>query len=249
MDHARYSAIGHAGMSICNPIGSAAADAALAMLDPVPGQRALDAGCGKAELLLRLAERYGVRGVGVDLNDAFLAEARAAAARRVPDGTVEFHTMDVRAFDAPAASFELALCTGSTHVYGGYRPTLRSLAALLKPGGRILVGEGYWRREPDPEYLALLGGTRDEFLDHAGNLAAAEAEGLAVVHAVETSLADWDAYEDGYARSIEGWVAAHPDDPAAAAMRERITGWHEGYRRWGRETLGFALYVLRVPTA
>jgi hypothetical protein len=28
-------------------------------------------------------------------------------------------------------------------------------------------------------------------------------------------------------------------------MLERIRGWRETYRRWGRDTLGFGLYLFR----
>ena len=61
-------------------------DRVLALLDAKPGERALDVGCGKAEVLLRLIERYGVKGVGVDTNPAFLEQARTGLARRAPHG-------------------------------------------------------------------------------------------------------------------------------------------------------------------
>ncbi len=41
----------------------------------------------------------------------------------------------------------------------------------------------------------------------------------------------------------------HPDDPDAPAMLDRIRRWRDGYLRWGRDTMGFALYLHRVPAS
>ena len=43
-----------------------------------PGSRVLDAGCRDAAHLIRLVERYGVTGVGVDPVEVHVARARAA---------------------------------------------------------------------------------------------------------------------------------------------------------------------------
>jgi len=47
--------------------------------------------------------------------------------------------------------------------------------------------------------------------------------------------------------NVERYVLDHPDDPDAAAMRKRIRTWRDGYLRWGRTTMGFALYLHRKP--
>jgi ubiquinone/menaquinone biosynthesis C-methylase UbiE len=245
LDSTRFSTIAHRDLVLCNPIGSERMDRVLALLEAKPGERALDVGCGKAEVLLRLIERYGVSGVGVDTNAEFLAEARSGLARRAPQGELVLHACDVADFAAEPESFDIALCTGSTHAYGGYRRTLRAQSALVRPGGHLVIGEGYWKREPDPEYLALLGGTRDEFADHAGNVQAAVEEGLVPLFASVSSDDDWDQYEGTYALTVERHVRAHPEDADGPAMLARIRRWCDGYLRWGRDTLGFALYLFR----
>lgn len=57
---------------------------------------------------------------------------------------------------------------------------------------------------------------------------------------------DWDRYEWTLVLNCERWAAQHADDPAAEALRERAAG---ARRRMamasGRETLGFALLLLR----
>ncbi len=80
---------------------------------------------------------------------------------------------------------------------------------------------------------------------HEDNLAAGLAEGLEACGAWVSSESDWDRYEDLYARTVERYVAEHPDDADAPEMRERILRWRETYLRWGRDTLGFGLYLFR----
>jgi len=129
---------------------------------------------------------------------------------------------------------------------GGLRDTLRTLRRLLVPGGVAVVGEGHWLREPDADYLAFLEAKRDELLDHAGNLALVRAEGFDVVKSLVSSRDDFDRYEDRYEANLERFVAEHPDDPDADAFRARIRAWRAARETWGhRDTMGFALYVLR----
>jgi ubiquinone/menaquinone biosynthesis C-methylase UbiE len=152
---------------------------------------------------------------------------------------------DASRLDARPASFDLAVCIGSTHALGGYPETLRALAGLVRPGGHVLVGQGYWKRDPDPEYLARLGTTPDEMTAHEGNVTAGVAAGLEPAGAWTSRVEDWDRYESLYAETVERFAAAQPEDPDTPAMLERIRGWRETYRRWGRDTLGFGLYLFR----
>ncbi len=43
----------------------------------------------------------------------------------------------------------------------------------------------------------------------------------------------------------EAFAAANPSDPDAPAILARLRPWREGYLRWGRTTLGFALLLFR----
>ena len=110
-----------------------------------------------------------------------------------------FHLGAMKEFDAAPESFDLSLCIGASHAFGTYRDALRGLRRLLRPGGLALVGDGYWRRTPAAEYLALLGATPDEMTDHAGNVAAAIEEGFTPLYSCTASEDDWD-----HCRAAEG---------------------------------------------
>ena len=72
-DGMQYTTVGHRGMVICNPIGSDQLDEVIELIAPSPGRsgRAIDIGCGKGEFLIRLAERSGCAGLGIDPNGVF----------------------------------------------------------------------------------------------------------------------------------------------------------------------------------
>lgn len=241
----RFSTLAHARHTFCNPLSSATVDAAIARLDLPQGARVLDAGCGKGEMLIRACARWNARGVGVDPNAAFLAEARERAAGRVPAGAVTFVASRMEDATFAPGSFDAALCVGASHAFGGLRPALAALRALLKPRGVFLIGEGCWRREPDDEYLASFGATRDELQSHEANAATMRAAGFEPIESWPASAAEWEAYESLYHENIERFAAEHPNDPDRDAMLERSRSWWASYRRWGRDTMGFALDLSR----
>src|SRR5262245_13034491 len=247
LDRSKLTAIGHADHVICNPVSSQTVDEVRELVELAGAARVLDAGCGKAEILMRLIERRApvrIRGVGVDTSARFLDEGRRRAEGRVPAGALELVEGDVVAFlRSPTDLFDVAICTGSTHAFGGYRQTLRALARVVRAGGQLLVGEGYWKKEPHEDYLTAIGALRVEFTDHAGNVARGVEEGLVPLYSAVSSDDEWDRYEGLYLRAVERYVAAHPEDPDAPALRDHIRRWRDAYLKWGRDTLGFGLYL------
>jgi len=244
MDRARYSFVAHRGIAYWNPIGEARLARALGVVGLSAGQRVLDVGAGVGEMLLGLIERHGVSGVAVEREAMFVREMRERA-KRVDAAKLEIVESDAKSFVREAApeSFDVVMCIGASHALGDYTMTLRGLSRLVKPGGHIVMGEGYWKKPPDPEYLASFGGSAEEMTTHAGNVEEGAAMGLIPLFATTASEDEWDAYEWAYATNIERHLMEHPDDPEADQMRERCRAWRSGYLRWGRETMGFGVYV------
>jgi SAM-dependent methyltransferase len=236
-----WSWIAHEGMDLMSPLAPAKVDEVVGLLELSPGARVVDLGCGKGELLLRIAERYPIRGLGVDRSPKLLELARDAAAARVPEAELTFVERDLAAFEAPEP-FDLAIGVGAS--VGGYHATMARLAALVREGGLVLLGEGYWRREPDALYLDALGATPDEMTDYAGTIAAGAEHGLTPLYAVTASVDDFDRYEWRWSRNGERYAAAHPGEPG---VNELLAWIRNGRRRYGelggRETLGFGLFL------
>lgn len=249
MDRWKYFDVTHQDHLICNPTSTAKLDELIGLLDLPPGGRVLDIACGKGEPLVRLVERYGVRAVGVDLSPPFLRAARERVALRVPGAEVELLELDGAAYAGEPGSFDLAMCLGASWIWDGYRGTLRALARFVKPGGLVLSGEPYWKRDPDPAYLASMELTRALFADHAGNVAIGVEEGLIPLYTMVSTDDEWDRYEGLQWRAAERYAAAYPDDPDAPAIRDRCRASRDAYLHWGRATLGWAMYLFRRPAS
>ncbi len=245
MNRYKYTTISHQGMRYCNPFSSEKIEAIINLLDLTSEARVLDIGAGKAELLIRLIERFSVSALGVDFSSAFLQEAYEQAEARIPQGKLTLQECDVTAFQADVESFDLVICLGASHIFGGFQGTLQHLVQWVCPGGQILIGDGYWKQEPAPEYLAAMGATRNECLTHAGNVAIGVTQGLVPMYASVCNDDEWDLYEWLHLRNIERYALEHPDDPDVPALLARIRSWRDLYLRWGRETLGFGLYLFQ----
>jgi len=231
MERADYTRIAHTGMSIMNPIPAAKLDEVLALLDLPARGRVVDLGCGKGDLLGRIAAQYEVDAVGIDRDAKLLAEA--------PPG-VNVIVADIETWNRGRGAFDLVASVGSP-------AQLSSLAGLVRPGGLVLYGDGYWRREPTDEYLEALGASRDELSDYAGTIRGATELGLTPLYAVTASVDDFDRYEWSWSLNGERYAAEHPDEPGVGEFLDWI---RNGRRRYvelgGRETLGFGLFLFRA---
>ena len=247
MDHRKFSAIAHRDHDYCNPISAAKIERLLDLLPLDETSRVLDLGCGRAELSLRIIERFGSTVVAVDNSSYMLDAARERAEWTGALGKLHLDDIDIRDFQADPETFHLSVMLGAGGIAGGMAGICRTLKGWTKSGGYVLVGEGYWRARPNAEYLALLGGPDSQFLDHRGNVQAGIEAGLVPMHAATASPDEWDEYEWKYCRSVERYVREQPDDPDARAMLERSRRWRDAYLRWGRDTLGFAVYLFYRP--
>lgn len=111
---------------------------AISSLNLAAGSRVLDAGCGTGEALRWFSSVVGPDGavVGIDLATAHIAAARALG---VAKATV-LHADLLHAPFAPA-SFDLIWCVNTIHHLRDPILGLQRLAVLLRPGGRIAVGQ------------------------------------------------------------------------------------------------------------
>jgi len=104
----------------------------LELLDPKPGERVLDLGCGDGVLTAQLAAR-GCRVVGVDGSPAFVAAARARG-------------LDARVGDGQALAFErefdAVFSNAALHWMRAADRVLEGVHRALVPGGRFVAELG-----------------------------------------------------------------------------------------------------------
>lgn len=246
MDRHLYTAAAHSRLDFANPISGATIDRALAVLTLPDNARVIDIGCGKGELAARIARRWGGGGAGVDAVDSSALMINETQ-RRGAGAPVNAVLADAGAFidAAPDASYDGAVCIGSSHAVGGAVPALSKIARLLRPGGEAIIGEGVWESEPSPDYLNATGITAGEMPTIPQWMIAAQAAGLMVRWLVAATAREWDEYEWAHARGIEDFAERNPRHPGTPAMLAHSRAWRSAYLAGGRGTLGFALMVCR----
>lgn len=150
--------------------------------------------------------------VGIDLSGLGFDEIRRAAEAAGVAQQLRLVTADANDFDG--GQFDLVLCIGSTHAFGGLSATLDAIRAHLAPGGLALVGEAFWEREPSPETLAALGQPVEDYDSLAGTVDRVVGLGWIPLEAHVSSLAQWDAYEWSWTGSLARWALEKPEDPS-----------------------------------
>ncbi|MCD4687385.1 MAG: class I SAM-dependent methyltransferase [Anaerolineae bacterium] len=238
------SAIAHRYHTYCSPVNPLRVKDLIELLRLPREARVLDAGCGKGELLIHIAERYRVMGVGFDLAVRLINAGRRRAMQVTPE-LVDLRVGDVRKYEVTPESLALAICVGSTHIYGDFCATLHALRALVQPGGYVLAGDSFWARDPAPELLEHLGVTQDVYTDYAGLVKCGIDHNLIPLYCATSSPADWEHYEWLYVYALERYAAEHPDDPLCHAVQAQACRVRDRYLRWGRETFGFALCLFQ----
>ena len=172
----------------------------VAELDPQPGERALDVGCGRGAALRPLAQAVGPSGhaLGIDLAPAMVA--RTAADLR------ELTQVDVRVADArtpglPPSSFDLVASSLVLFFLTDPSAAVAQWARLLVPGGRLGVStfgpqDERWQRVdavftpylPPAMLDARTSGTRGPFASDAGVAELLRGAGLVDVRTASSTV-------------------------------------------------------------
>ena len=248
MDTWKYFGITHADHTLMNPMSLTKTEEIIDRLCLPDSGRVLDVACGKAEFLCLVAERYEVAGTGLDASPITIEEARKNVAARGLNGRIRLLHMDGAKYEPDrGAALDLASCIGASWIYQGHEGTLEALSRMVRPGGLVLVGEPFWRTEPDPEYLKLTGQGADHYGTHASNVQTGVNLGLSCLYTAVSNQDDWDRYEGLRWQAAERYAAAHPDDPDVEELLQTSNKNRDAYLRWGRDCLGWAMYLFRKP--
>jgi len=217
--------------------------ALLPLLNPQPGERILDLGCGTGQLTSEIAAT-GADTLGIDSSADMIGQAR----RNYPK--LKFQLADARTFQI-GESFDAVFSNASLHWIPDARPVVQAIYRALKPGGRFVAelgGKGNTTRVMTAlEQAGAPNPLRTFYFPSVGEYSALlESEGLEVRLA---TLFDRPTELEDPVRGLEQWllmfqrkaIETIPADlrrAAVANLEDRLRPtlfydgkWHIDYRR------------------
>jgi SAM-dependent methyltransferase len=240
MDDARLWEL-QAGLALMNPTTPDRVLAAARLAGVSAADLVLDLGCGNGTVLALLADAFNCRGVGIDCRPEAVTAARALVRSRGLEDRVAFRCADAALAASAAEGTTVALCLGAASAFGGIEGAAGALRASLGDGGRAILGERYWRTERVPPEFAR------DFSDCVTEyelLGIVREHGFSLAGIVRSGEAEFDAYEGAIWAGCRSALARDPGDAEVRAYLSRIQDEYLGY---GREYVGWAMYVLSGP--
>ena len=213
------------------------------------GDRVLDVGCGWGAFAVHAAKAHGALVTGITLSEPQAARARERAAEEGVGDRVDIRVADYR--DLGGETFDAIASIGMVEHVGAVNidAYARTLASLLKPGGRLL-NHGIARlRHGEPEAGPF--SERFVFPDaaplHLSRVQyALEGAGFETLHV--------EGLREDYAKTLREWtrrLEASHDEGVRLAGAERMRVWQVYLRaaRRGFETGFTSVYQVRAVRA
>jgi SAM-dependent methyltransferase len=241
VDRAEISALAHRWHPVAAPVSDENLGRLIERLELPKGGRVLDLGCGAGEWLLAALEAVpDAEGVGVDSSAPALEQARNSAEARKLTGRVAFEEADAAEWEGE--DFDVVLCVGATHALGGLAKALPAVRRHLRPGGRLLLGEGVWEVPPTPEALAGMGAEPGDLQELANLVTDLRRFGFEPGFGHVSTPAEWDRYEWSWTGALASWALEDAGERGEALeiARTHRQEWLGGYRG----QLGFVTLVL-----
>lgn len=105
--------------------------------------KVLDLGCGKGAVSVKLAESLGISVKGIDIIPEFIDYARKKAGQLSLSGNCCFEAGDINQAVTREQNYDLVIFGAVGDVLGGPEETVEKLKRTIRPGGYILLEDGY----------------------------------------------------------------------------------------------------------
>lgn len=240
MDSKDYWAIAERDIDIQNPV----TDRKLRLLDDYcdirDGLNILDIGCGKAWVMRQWAERFAIRGTGLEINRRFVEAARQKSAERGLANKLTFIEGAARDFKPEPGSYDIVMCLGASFALGGFVQAVDWMAAAARPGSTLVIGDLTMKHHPPISRPDL-----HLPIDALDTIAVIERHGAEVSALISASDADFERYVSHHRHAVLRWARENPNHPDRdAALSQSRLDW-TFYLKTIRPYLGWTIFVAR----
>ena len=131
--------------------------AAVASLALAADSTVVDLGCGKGAVGIEIADSLGFRVTGIDLFEPFIAICEAAAEEAGVHHLCEFRHGNVAKLAGELPPFDVAIFAALGDVLGPLDETIRILRDYVRPGGYILINDGFIEADKRLDFSGFAG--------------------------------------------------------------------------------------------
>jgi SAM-dependent methyltransferase len=204
------------------------------------GDQIIDFGCGYGEWLRLWAENFGISGVGIDIRATACERARKKMLDHGLDDRIEIICENASSYTFDEGRYDVACCVGASFIWGGYLPSIRGMKQAIKPSGKLVIGEVYWKRTDVPSDII----SKEDFHFERDLLKLSREESFEIEYVERASQGDWDRYESENWKGLLTWIQENPDHPDKQQVVDHLHQSQDEYFQYGREYFGWAVYII-----
>ena len=171
--------------------------------------KVLDLACGKGAVSINIAEKLGSNVCGFDLMPEFVDYASQKAQELGVSALCHFAVGDVNDVVNTQKDYDCVIFGAAGNILGDPQETLAKLRKTVKPGGFIIIDEGYLpddKTNEDVEYQNYEYLYRDQWLQLFSD------SGLTLIEELQnTEDYDFDSDNKAIAARARELIAKHPD--------------------------------------
>jgi SAM-dependent methyltransferase len=138
------------GKQVIHPGGRSSTDALLRRADIGNADQVLDVGCGVGTTAVEIARRHKAQVEAVDISPLMLERAAANVTGSGMDDRVTVRSGDILELPYPQDFFDVVIAEAVTMFVDRARAA-SELIRVVKPGGKVLATEFFWREPPTPQ--------------------------------------------------------------------------------------------------
>ncbi len=226
MDECEIERVTQGNLEIMNPISEKKLLLAGKYADLRPGKSVLDIGCGNGTLLDLWQKEFGIKGTGIELQNASASRAKG----RLHNTGISIIEGDALSY-VPEETYDTVCALGTSFIFDGAEKTLEHLAGFVKEGGSLVIGDRFWRKTVVPPEFAR---EWREVPTSFELISTARFLGFTLGGLICASDDEWDLYESAV------WQNA-----VSEKMYDYLELIQDEYLAFGREFMGWGCFVFR----